>query len=216
MLDQQIVSPHIINAVKGFIIFANNPSKTEAAFDIADGLRKTGLYKQFIEYAHSHASVSQITQERYFSPIVNLDDLITYPKESLGYCYAAHMKQLGLRPDFYRAIHIEDDYSYLAMRMRQTHDIWHTITGFGTDLVGEAKLQALTLAQMRSPLAAALMGAFLVHTMKSSAPLDPLIDGIWEGWCMGKVARPLIAQKWEEDWGKPLSEWRVYLEIVSA
>jgi ubiquinone biosynthesis protein COQ4 len=215
LLDQQIkISPHILKAVKGFIEFANNPSKTEAAFDIADGLRPTGLYAQFIHHAHSHVSVAQITKERYFAPIINLDDLIEYPEESLGHHYARHMKQLGLQPDFYRKIDIEDDYSYLAMRMRQTHDIWHTITGFGTDLIGEAKLQAFTLAQMRSPLAGALLGAFLVYTLKSSIPLDPLIDGIWEGWCMGKASSPFIAQKWEEDWKKPLSEWRVDIKAA--
>ena len=36
--------------------------------------------------------------------------------------------------------------AYLAQRMRQTHDIWHVLTGYATDVAGEVQLQAFTLA----------------------------------------------------------------------
>lgn len=210
------ISPHILKALKGFIVFANNPRQTEAAFDIADGLRHTDLYQQFIEYAHSQPPVAQIIQERYFAPMTDLENLLKYPQDSLGYCYAAAMKLQGLRPDFYRNINIEDDYSYIAMRMRQTHDVWHIVTGFGTDSAGEAGLQAFTLAQMRSPLAGALLGAFMVSALKSSSPLSSLVDRMQQGWRMGGIAAPFIAQKWEENWEKPLSEWRANLKVESV
>jgi ubiquinone biosynthesis protein COQ4 len=217
LLNQQIkISPHVLKAVKGFIEFANNPSKTEAVFDIADGLRPTGLYQQFIEHAHSQPAVSQIIQERYFAPMTDLEDLLRYPQNSLGYQYATHMKQLGLKTDFYRKIDIEDDYSYLAMRMRQTHDVWHIITGFGTDVGGEAGLQALTLAQMRSPLAGVILGAFIISVLKSSIPLNPLVNRMQQGWQIGEIASPFIAQKWEENWEKPLAEWRNELKVESV
>jgi ubiquinone biosynthesis protein COQ4 len=53
------------------------------------------------------------------------------------------MKQKGFQPDFYRKLDIKDDDSYITIRTGQTHDIWHIITGFGTDLAGEVGLQAL-------------------------------------------------------------------------
>ncbi|UBF28996.1 hypothetical protein K9N68_14835 [Kovacikia minuta CCNUW1] len=143
--------PYILKAVQGFIAFANNPGDTEAVFDMADGLRDTDLYQHFIEYAHTQPAVAQILKERYFAPTPDLEFLLNYPQNSLGYLYASTMKAAQLDPVFYRQIQVEDDYSYIALRMRQTHDIWHLITGFGTDLGGELGLQAFTLAQTHPP-----------------------------------------------------------------
>lgn len=210
------IPPHILKAVTGFIAFANNPNQTEAVFDMADGLRQTDLYEQFIEYAHSQPVVNQIIRERYFAPIVDLEQLLNYPQGSLGYQYSGAMKRAGLQPDFYRKIAVEDDYSYIALRLRQTHDIWHIITGFGTDLAGEVGLQAFTLAQMRSPLAVALMAAAIAHALKSSCPLSPLVEKMHQGWRMGENAQPFFAQKWEEDWEKPLSDWRTDLNVEAV
>ncbi len=34
-----------------------------------------------------------------------------------------------------------------------------------------------------------------------------------QGWGMGENAHPFLAQKWEEGWEKPLSEWRADLKV---
>jgi len=180
------LSPEILKAVRGFITFANDPTQTAALFDIADGLRQTDLYLQFIKYAHSHSAIAQILQERYLSSTP------------------------------YRKITVEDDYSYIALRMRQTHDIWHIVTGFGTNFADEMGLQAFTLAQTRSPLAVAILAATVIHALKSSTPLNPLIERMQQGWSMGERAHPFLAQKWEEYWEKPLSEWRADLNIEAV
>lgn len=217
MLDLPLErSPHILKAVRGFIAFTNNPNQTEAVFDMADGLRQTDLYQQFIEYAHSQPAIDQIIQERYLAPTADLERLLNCPQGSLGYHYAAEMKRAGLQPDFYRKLAVEDDYSYIALRMRQTHDVWHIITGFGTDLAGELGLQAFTLAQTHSPLAVAILAASLMYALKSSSPLNPLIESMQQGWRMGENAHPFLAQKWEERWEKPLSEWRADLKVEAV
>ncbi|MBD1845842.1 hypothetical protein H6F89_21020 [Cyanobacteria bacterium FACHB-63] len=217
MLDLPLeLSPEILKAVRGFITFANDPNQTAALFDIADGLRKTDLYRQFIEYAHSHPAITQILQERYRSSTPDLDKLLNCPQDSLGFYYAAEMKRTGLQPDFYRKITVEDDYSYIALRMRQTHDIWHIVTGFDTNFADEMALQAFTLAQTRSPLAVAILAATITYALKSSIPLNPLVERMQQGWKMGENAHPFLAQKWEKDWEKPLSEWRADLNIQAV
>ena len=54
-------------------------------------------------------------------------------------------------------IAVQDDASYILLRLRQTHDIWHLITGFGTDVAGELGLKAFELAQTRRPMALVLL-----------------------------------------------------------
>jgi ubiquinone biosynthesis protein COQ4 len=217
MLDQQLeLSPDALKIVGGFIAFVNNPNQTEAVFDIADGLRHTDLYQQYLEHAHSQPAVAQIIKERYFAPLPDMEEILKCPQESLGYHYATEMKRTGLQPDFYRKLDVKDDYSYIAMRVRQTHDIWHIITGLGTDLASEIGLQAFTLAQTRSPLSVTLLAGTIVFALKSSISLNPLVEKMQKGWQMGESAKPFLAQKWEEDWEKPLSEWRADLKIESV
>ncbi|WP_268964580.1 Coq4 family protein [Nostoc sp. CMAA1605] len=43
--------------------------------------------------------------------------------------------------------------------------------------------------------------------------MDNLLTQIAIGYRMGAKAKPLIAQKWEENWDKPLSQWRSELGI---
>ncbi|HEY9828215.1 MAG TPA: Coq4 family protein [Stenomitos sp.] len=131
MLELQ---PNLLKAVKGFIAFVGNPSNTDAVFDIADGLRYTALYQHYIEHAYADANVASNLKERYLGPKPDLEALMQFPANSLGKLYADVMLHEKLDPNFYRNIEIEDDYSYLALRIRQTYDIWHIVTGFGTDL----------------------------------------------------------------------------------
>jgi ubiquinone biosynthesis protein COQ4 len=102
------------------------------------------------------------------------------------------------------------------MRIRQTHDIWHVMTGFGTDLAGETGLQAFSFAQTQSPLSVALLAGSIVSTLKSSSSLTPIVESMQQGWQMGENAHSLLAQKWEENWEKPLSEWRADLNVRSV
>lgn len=72
------------------------------------------------------------------------------------------------------------------------------------------------LAQMRSPLAVAIVAAVIMYALKSSTPLNPLVEAMQQGWQMGESAQPFFAQKWEENWEKPLSEWRIDLKVEAA
>ena len=44
-----------------------------------------------------------------------------------------------------------EDRNRFGMRMRDSHDLWHCVTGYSRDLVGEASLLAFTFAQTRNP-----------------------------------------------------------------
>ena len=112
---------------------------------------------------------------------------------------------------------IEDDTSYLLLRLRQTHDIWHVVTGFSTDVPGELGLKAFELAQTRRTMAGILMaGGFLKCLLQTPTELDVLLDRIARGYRMGTQAKSLLAQKWELAWDKPLADWRSELRLVTT
>ncbi len=108
----------------------------------------------------------------------------------------------------------ESDAEYVELRLSQTHDLWHIVTGFDTSVVGEIGLQAFHLPQFPYPLATLLIANSLISiTLKEPEMLPHLLEAIAQGFQMGKAAKSLFAQKWEEDWEKPLTQWQAELNI---
>jgi ubiquinone biosynthesis protein Coq4 len=124
------------------------------------------------------------------------------------------MKRKGFDPNLHSGMTAKSDAEYVELRLSQTHDLWHIITGFDTSVVGEIGLQAFHLPQFPYPLATMLVGISLISaTLKEPEMLPKLLEAIVQGFQMGKTAKPLFAQKWEEGWEKPLAQWQTELNI---
>jgi ubiquinone biosynthesis protein COQ4 len=95
--------------------------------------------------------------------------------------------------------------------MRDMHDLWHVITGYQTDLLGEAALLAFSSAQLRHPGIGFIAAIALVLT---DTPYYRRF--IVKGFRQGRNAAWLPAQPWEELLSKPLSEVRERLGIVAV
>ena len=208
------VTPELLKSLQGFVAFINDGINIEAVFDIATALANHEVSAAAITYLKSDPEIAQLFEEQYLAPTPNLEALLKLPENSLGFAYASHMRGANLNPEFYRQVELIDDTSYLALRMRQTHDIWHTVTGFGTDSAEEIGLQAFTLAQNRSPLAVMLIAAITLNTIKMNSDLNPLVRVLQQGYDLGYQAKPFLAQKWEEAWEKPLLDWRSKLNVT--
>ena len=85
--------------------------------------------------------------------------LLTLPADTLGGAYARMIEQNGLDPDLFQAPPgLPRALAYVAKRMRQTHDLWHLLTGYGTDVPNEIALQAFTYGQTGMPLSRLMFG----------------------------------------------------------
>ncbi|MBD2744853.1 Coq4 family protein [Coleofasciculus sp. FACHB-1120] len=208
------VTPEILKGLEGFLAFIDDATDTEAVFDIAAALAKHEVSTAAITYLKSYPEIAQLFEEQYIAPTPNLEALLKLPEDSLGFAYASHMRAANLDPEFYRKVELIDEWNYLALRMRQTHDIWHTVTGFGTDIAGEIGLQAFSIAQNRSPLAVMLIAGITLNTIKMNRDLNPLVRIIQQGYDLGYQAKPFLGQKWEEAWEKPLADWRAELNVT--
>ncbi len=213
LIQQELSLNEHLKVLSSFITLTRNPANFEAIYDLDEILRKTDLGIISLNYLKSYPEVGAIIQERYLAPVPNLNELMTYPQDSLGYQFASHLITNHFDPEFYRKREVKDDISYIVLRRSQTHDIQHIVTGFTTDSSGELGLQAFQFAQMRSPLAIAIIGAGIIHAMSQTQILSDHIQQICLGWEMGLKAKPLLAQKWEENWEKPLHQWQTELGI---
>lgn len=202
-----------LKALNSFITLTQNPATFDAIYDLDEVLRKTHLSLISIDHLKAQPGMAAIMQERYLGPTPDLQALLTLPPESLGYQFAVHLTANRFDPEFYRKRDVVDDISYISLRRSQTHDIHHIVTGFGTDLSGELGLQAFQMAQLKSPIAIAIMTAGIVNALGNSPVLNTHMQQIFWGWDMGLKAKPLMAQKWEDHWETPLAQWRAELGV---
>ncbi|HEY9906116.1 MAG TPA: Coq4 family protein [Thermosynechococcaceae cyanobacterium] len=202
-----------LRGLKAFIILLFDESGSlEPVWELSNSLVDCPAFRLAVA-AMTTPEVAAIVAERYMAPPHDLVALLQYPEGSLGYVYAHHMKQAGFQP-FESAIAVDSDTRYVENRWQQTHDIWHIITGFDVSEIGEIGLQAFYLAQFQLPLASLLIANALISvTLFQPSQLSPLLAAIAQGWQMGRIAKPLIAQRWEEAWEKPVAVWRAELNV---
>jgi ubiquinone biosynthesis protein COQ4 len=200
--------------VKSSISMLLGDNSLQTVGELTDGLLETPAYDLVAQHLKQDPVSAALIRDRYIPPAHDLDKLLTLPQDSLGYIYAAAMKKTGFDPNLHKGMVTESDAHYVELRLSQTHDLWHIVTGFDTSPIGEIGLQAFHLPQFAYPLATMLVANSLMSmTLLSPEHLPQLIEAIAQGLQMGKTAKSLFAQKWEEGWEKPLTQWQTELNI---
>jgi ubiquinone biosynthesis protein COQ4 len=143
---------------------------------------------------------------------VDVDALLKLPSDTLGHAYAHFLRSRGLTPAaFVPPREIRDEQKrYISQRLRQTHDLWHVVSGYGTDVVGEVEVQAFTLGQLRTPFAFFVVLGGLVE---GRATRRELLQRVMRAYRRGKDAKPLSYRSWEARFATPLCEVRAELGL---
>lgn len=162
--------------------------------------------------------LERMWQERYFPPRYDIDQLTAMRPDTLGGAYARHMTQRSLRPDYYDSVEARHRFHYLRLRVRQTHDIWHVLTGFDTDAVGEVGLQGFYFGQVTNGQSVLILAGGIIKCLFTGryAELEHFVDAFCEGYHNGRTAHFLLEVRWEELWPEPLDGLRRRFGIVTA
>jgi ubiquinone biosynthesis protein COQ4 len=199
---------------KSFFAMLSGDESLQSVGEMSDALVETPAFDLAAQHLMHDPACAELIRNRYIPPNYNLNQLLTYPQNSLGYVYAAIIRESGFDPNLHADMTAESDAQYVELRLSQTHDIWHVVTGFDTSAIGEIGLQAFHLPQFPYPLATMLIANSLMSsTLLYPEDLPQLLNAIAQGWQMGETAKALFAQKWEEAWDKPLDQWQAELNI---
>lgn len=199
---------------KPFFAMLAGDDSLQTVGEMSDALVETPAFDLAAQHLQRDPACAKLIRDRYIPPNYDLNKLLTYPQNSLGYIYAAAIKGSGFDPNLHIGMTAASDAKYVELRLSQTHDIWHVITGFGTSAIGEIGLQAVHLAQFPYPLATMLIANSLMSsTLLYPEGLPSLLNAIAQGWQMGAKAGALFAQKWEDAWEQPLAQWQAELNI---
>lgn len=99
---------------------------------------------------------------------------------------------------------------FISARMRDTHDLWHVVTGYSGDVLGETALLAFIFAQTWNPGVGLIIALGLAKTA-GAAQGGAARATIFDGFRRGRQTRWLPAVEWEELLALPLSEVRARL-----
>ena len=103
--------------------------------------------------------------------------------------------------------------TWFGRRTRDVHDIWHILSGYHRDGLGEACLVAFSYAQTKG-LGWALIALGAVS--RSRGADYPYVKAIWQGYKRGKAAAWLLGEDYERLMNEPLLAARKRLGITPA
>lgn len=102
--------------------------------------------------------------------------------------------------------------AWYARRLRDVHDIWHVLTGYHSDALGEACVVAFSLPQTRSAGFGLIAGGVAVQFMRARTGF-PCGRAVFQAWRNGQRAAWLPGEDYERLLAEPLDEARRRLKI---
>ncbi len=104
---------------------------------------------------------------------------------------------------------------WYSRRLRDVHDIWHVLTGYQTDALGEACVVAFSYGQTHN-LGFAFIGWGAAREIQREARSIPARRAVWQAWRIGRAARWLPALDYETLFAEPLDDARARLNLRPA
>lgn len=145
--------------------------------------------------------------------------LASFPPGSVGAAYRAFMHAENLSAEGLAeisrktiqkdgtSIDLEHPVAWFGRRIRDTHDIWHILTGYGRDALGELCLVAFSYAQTRSlGWAVIAVGGSLKALQRRGG--RRAVAAVREAWRRGKAAAWLPGEDFEVLLRMPLGQAR--------
>lgn len=190
-------------------LIINPDGNIKSLIYLGDRISESETSKTIVKKLFDDPKLTNMHNDSKGLEAIDLAILSSYPVESLGYrLYEFYTSQnLDVYP-----MGRYDEYTqsrYVSERTRKSHDLIHVILGYGTDLIGEAKVNAYVFNQSRMPIPfLILVGIGLKYLFKNPLQFNDLINEIEEGWKMGYKTDFFLTQDWERMMRLPLDEVR--------
>lgn len=107
----------------------------------------------------------------------------------------------------------DPDIALYRKRMRDSHDLFHVITGYGRDALGELSVLSFGNAQFYNHGIAFIVGVGIPKLRVEHRNL-PVARAAFEAWQRGRKASDVTTFYWEEHLDTPLDEVRRHLNLT--
>jgi len=204
-----------LRAMRGLL---RDPDDTALVFEIIEALSgrtRTKVYDRFAATPSGRRMLAE--RPNLLARLTNRDALLSLPPGTLGRTYGEFMSREQISAD--GLVDASEDWlredlpaerRWFADRLRDTHDLWHVVTGYGRDLIGEASLLAFTYAQTRNPGIGFIVAVAYLKARGINRPARRLLR---DGYRRGKRAAWLPGVEWETLLAQPLARVREQLGV---
>ena len=184
---------------------------------IGNKLSESKLAKISIDDLLENPAIEEQVNFNYGYSKLDLNALKELPQNSFGYALFEFMDSQSL--DVYPLLENERPSSaiYLRERRRKIHDYLHLALDYGTDLHGEAEVNAFTARQTGMPICYLItMGVLLKTMVKQPMEFHPLIKRLIRAWKTGGRCENLFVFQWERVLSHPLEEVRLNFKRMNV
>ena len=201
----------------------DNPEDTPRVFEIVRALGRPALKRGLRRFRTTEVG-QRVLRDRVdlIDTLRDRESLAAMPAGTLGRTYYDFIYGESLSADGLVAASMEQgieaynfkdpDLQRFGERMRDQHDLWHTVTQYGRDPFGELCLLAFTYAQTtnRGVGLIVVVGAF--RAMRQLGPGSP--KAVWHAYRAGRHASWLPGEDWAANLRLPVDEVRRQLAIT--
>ena len=202
-----------------------DPDDTEQAFRVVRAL-DGGSLAWILDRMRSDTRGAELLAGRpsLLAALSDTQALAAMPEGSLGRAYLAFCEREGIQAgglveasESTNADIVDPELRYVADRMRDSHDLWHVVTGHRTDLAGELSVLAFTAAQTHGPGVSLLVLGGYLHSFHLWGEVGSQGRRMTrEALSRGHRAAFFPATPWEKWLTRPLEEVRLDLGVSAV
>jgi ubiquinone biosynthesis protein COQ4 len=217
MLDALVLPRFDVpRAGRALAALLRDPDDLPQVFTLIDAMSGTAPHRLLLGFRHDPNGKRLLRERPDILPILaDRERLRAMPDGTVGREYLRFVESEGITPEGIRDASLEQSakiktswLAYLNQRMRDTHDLWHTVTGYKGDVLGELSLLAFGLAQHWNSAIGLIVVAGI---LKGFGRADTAL--VWEAYLRGRKAAWLPAQDWESHLARPLDDVRARLRL---
>jgi ubiquinone biosynthesis protein COQ4 len=189
-------SIRIGDAARAMKALLANPDDTAQVFRIIDALSGRNGERTLARLRRSREGQRLLRDKpSLLSRLQDRPGLRALPEGSLGRAYLAFLDSEKITAEGLEGASMEGrssvrfdapaDFRFLQDRLRDSHDLWHTLTGYKGDIVGEASILAFSFAQTWNPGVGFIVSMALLRGMGNDVNktiLGGFVRGIKAAW----------------------------------
>lgn len=213
------------HALTSVLKLIRNKEDTRQVFEAVSALSGANgkrLFRRFTSTPYGRRVISDpVKLEKILS---DRDALRSLPEGSVGRTYLDFMEGGNLTADGlidaaeeagidFRGETQFEDYRRLFLHLDVSHDLWHVLTGYGRDALGELCNLAYTRTQTRNPGFRLIIFIGLI-AQKIEQPFAPVMKAVAEGARIGRNAEWILEHDVQELLKLPLEEARKRLNMA--
>lgn len=210
-----------LRALRAFRKLVRDKEDTAQVFEIMQALSGRSIPRGFRRLADTPDGGRMIYErlelaEKFGDP----SWLDSFAPGTVGAVYREFIRSEGLSAEGLAAqsrkveplIDVRNAYAWYGRRLRDVHDVWHVLTGYGRDALGEACVVSFSYAQTGS-LGFAFIGLGGASEIQKERPDVPARRAVFEAWRNGRAAAWLPGLDYEALFAENLDAARERLNI---